>query len=241
MTRLIRVYPQRWRDRYEAEVMAILEVRPPTFRDRLDIVRGAIDAHLHPGQIDGGTPIPWTNRIPGLLALTGGLMWAGPVVASALLGTDPGAQGLIGSSVILMAVSLSGEYAVSYGRRIGIVVAILAVALLGAAPFGWSAFAVALFGGYLVVGAGMLTLAAIRAGIGTRGRWAIITGTMLVPLSLLVPIVVRSPTQPSFTTAVAVILPFGLAWVLLGARMLIRGAPTFVDPPDPVEPELCTR
>ena len=41
MSRLVRLYPQAWRDRYEDEFIALLEERPPTPGDRLDIVRGA--------------------------------------------------------------------------------------------------------------------------------------------------------------------------------------------------------
>ena len=48
MTRLIGLYPRAWRTRYEDEFLALLSDRPPDVLDRLDIVRGAIDARLHP-------------------------------------------------------------------------------------------------------------------------------------------------------------------------------------------------
>ncbi len=48
MTRLIALYPEDWRTRYEAEFLSLLADRPPDPLDRLDIVRGAIDARLHP-------------------------------------------------------------------------------------------------------------------------------------------------------------------------------------------------
>lgn len=48
MSALVRLYPAAWRDRYEEEFLALLEARPPTLGDRLDIVRGAIDARVHP-------------------------------------------------------------------------------------------------------------------------------------------------------------------------------------------------
>src|SRR4029077_17181152 len=48
MSALIRLYPRAWRERYEDEFLALLEARPPTFGDRLDIVRAALDARLHP-------------------------------------------------------------------------------------------------------------------------------------------------------------------------------------------------
>jgi hypothetical protein len=48
MSRLIALYPRSWRDRYEDEMRSLLEARPPTIRDRLDLVRGAVDARVHP-------------------------------------------------------------------------------------------------------------------------------------------------------------------------------------------------
>ncbi|WP_093231657.1 hypothetical protein [Thermoflavimicrobium dichotomicum] len=41
------MYPKNWRDRYEDELLALMEARPLHFSDCLDIVLGAIDAHLH--------------------------------------------------------------------------------------------------------------------------------------------------------------------------------------------------
>lgn len=49
MSRLVRLYPAAWRARYEAELQGILAEHPLTPRQRLDLVWGAIDAHLHPG------------------------------------------------------------------------------------------------------------------------------------------------------------------------------------------------
>ncbi len=46
-TLLLRLYPAEWRARYAAEFQAMLAQRPPTLRDRLDMVRGALDAQLH--------------------------------------------------------------------------------------------------------------------------------------------------------------------------------------------------
>jgi hypothetical protein len=48
MSRLLALYPRPWRDRYEIEFRTLIEERPPSLVERLDIVRGAVDAHLHP-------------------------------------------------------------------------------------------------------------------------------------------------------------------------------------------------
>lgn len=44
----LRLYPRAWRARYGEELTVLLEARPPNLMDRLDLARGAIDAHLHP-------------------------------------------------------------------------------------------------------------------------------------------------------------------------------------------------
>ena len=44
MNGLLRLYPAAWRDRYLDEVSDLLAERPPSFRDRLDLIVGAADA-----------------------------------------------------------------------------------------------------------------------------------------------------------------------------------------------------
>jgi hypothetical protein len=48
MSRLVRLFQRDWRERYESEFLDVLEARPPGLADRIDIVRAALDAHLHP-------------------------------------------------------------------------------------------------------------------------------------------------------------------------------------------------
>ena len=45
---LLRLYPRRWRDRYEDEVLATLEQHRPTLATWLTFVLSALDAHLDP-------------------------------------------------------------------------------------------------------------------------------------------------------------------------------------------------
>ncbi len=45
---LLRLYPYAWRARYEEEVLAVLASRPLSLREAIDVLRGAVDAHLHP-------------------------------------------------------------------------------------------------------------------------------------------------------------------------------------------------
>lgn len=61
-TRLVHLYPPAWRTRYEDEVLALLEQRPPSPRDYMDLLCGALDAHLH-GDAVLGKGIPVSQRI----------------------------------------------------------------------------------------------------------------------------------------------------------------------------------
>lgn len=58
MTRLIDLYPRGWRDRYGDELADLIAGRPLTFSDRLDLVRGILDAHRHPELADPAIPGP---------------------------------------------------------------------------------------------------------------------------------------------------------------------------------------
>jgi hypothetical protein len=48
MKHLLRLYPCRWRRRYGPEMEAVLEEMPFGWREAGDLVRGALDAYLHP-------------------------------------------------------------------------------------------------------------------------------------------------------------------------------------------------
>jgi hypothetical protein len=52
MSVLLRLYPRAWRARYGDELAAMLEEHPASLLDRLDLIRGALDARLHP-QVPG--------------------------------------------------------------------------------------------------------------------------------------------------------------------------------------------
>jgi hypothetical protein len=53
VSRLIALYPARWRERYGDELLDALAARPMTIQGRLDLVRGALDAHRHPELLPG--------------------------------------------------------------------------------------------------------------------------------------------------------------------------------------------
>jgi MFS family permease len=45
---LLSLYPEAWRERYGEEMAALLDATPPSITGALDLLRGAVDAHLRP-------------------------------------------------------------------------------------------------------------------------------------------------------------------------------------------------
>src|SRR5438552_17270888 len=50
--RLVRFYPASWRERYGEEIADLLATEPPSVPRAVDLLRGLIDAHLHPELVD---------------------------------------------------------------------------------------------------------------------------------------------------------------------------------------------
>ena len=242
MSRLVRLYPRAWRARYGDEFAALIAERRPTLADRVDIVRGALDARLHPLHVVAGPePQPWTHRIPGLLSLSAGLALSVGVVsiASGARDEDWGDAGtLLGLAPMLMLIGLPGDYLAAYGRRIGLGLAAFIASVIGANVLGWGVSGTVLaVAAWLTLICGVVAMAAIRAGIGPRGRWLIVVATVLLPFSVVILLTIL---RESFSAAVIpadsrllalTVLPYGLAWLALGVRMAARGSSTVSDSP----------
>jgi len=56
MKRLVRLYPRAWRARYEEEIVTLLDQQHTSLKGGVDLVRGAVDAHLHPHFVTGRRP-----------------------------------------------------------------------------------------------------------------------------------------------------------------------------------------
>jgi hypothetical protein len=231
MSRLVRLYPRRWRDRYEEEFLALLKERPPTMSDRLDTIRGAVDAHLNPqGQAE---PTPWTHRIPGLLALIAGAMWSAAFIAFVFWYERAwDLAGLVPISMLLMFLSLPGDYMAAHGRRIAIGLGVVGACIVGVNLPNWVLAAIAGIAGYLIALGGMLTLAADRAEIGPSGRWILLVLAVLLPAAIGFPVAFGlGNISESESWILAALLPYGFAWVLVGLRLAVRGSATLDDPP----------
>jgi hypothetical protein len=230
MTRLVRLYPRLWRDRYEAEILDLLEQRPPSVRDAIDLVRGALDAHLHP-QAERAS-MPWTHRLPGLAVLATGLLWLAAVATV----RDPAgmdADRFLGLAAMTVLLGLPGDYLMPFGRRIA---AALGIGVLGLVMFStpWTLGIVIFLGVVSLVLGGTLTMAAIRAGIGATTRWRLLIGTVVAPLVVVAVISMGLIDEATGRLAVLVGLPYGIAWILIGVRLIVRGSPTIIDPPTPL-------
>lgn len=217
-TSLVRLYPPAWRRRYGDEMLALLEVGPLRSRIRLDLLRGALDAWLHP---------PAPSRVPAIAALTGGGLWtvvAAAVVAQPVPPSWPGylaeivVLALAAAALLLVAtlgcalrVGDGGGQAMRAGSAlttIGFVawLAVLAVTAVGQAEPATLAAAQTL----AMVGATLVGIVLIRA-----GDWPVGALVVVGSVAMLV------PWTPAW-------LVFGGAWTAIGVLLGVtwnRGEP----------------
>jgi hypothetical protein len=239
MTSLLRLYPRSWRERYEAEFLVLMETRPPSVGDRVDIVRGAVDARLHP-QVPGadGSPVDARRRVPvaAVLATLSGaawLAWVG-VGLSEFRGWDgpmPGnaaAIALLGAIAGLLLIGAHVAVAMAAGDRLrpigGLAVSVAAVLFLGAVAGAGSLGTFALIASAVV---------AVSLGRGTIPRWlaGAWAGSAIVTGGVMVAFVAGGGQDVRILMFMAV---YGLAWLAIGGYLLARGAPAAVaaDRPD---------
>ena len=206
MKRLVALYPRWWRRRYGDEMRALLELAPRGPGDRVDLLRGALDAWLHP---------PRPSHVPAVAALLGGGLWtivAAGVVAQPVPPDWPGyivdVIPLALVSVVCLFVSVVGiglRAADAAGRSMG-----LAIGLAGIGYLGW---AVALGGtaGAAFDGAA-LAAAQAAAMVATAAIGAIVlrNGDDLVGLLVL-------------GAAVSMLIPWAAMWLLFGATWTAIG------------------
>jgi hypothetical protein len=232
--RLLSLYPRSWRERYGEEFAELLAERPPSLGDRLDIVRGAVDARLHP-QVRGSEHAPdrvpdrfWIAPLGGLLAFAGALLIAanGPVHYDEYGSYRDGGAAL--PFIILAFVLLSvGLYRVIESLPASAVRAraagwIAIVAGLLWSPMPWMLPIALVF----MLGTVGLAIGARRAG--TWPTWALVL--LVVPLALPAALFAASLFLPWYWlrgSGIELVLVFaciGAPWPLV-AGVLLRGAP----------------
>lgn len=218
---LLRLYPRRWRDRYEPELLDLFMERPPDRRDAIDLVRGALDAHLHP-------PVP--SRAPVFAAITAGAGWFVVGLGAATDLTPPDWPGYLTTTLLpatLAAVAGCAAIVAAVLRlgdgpgplaRVAAVLAVLGsmslVLALGVALVGGPYGAVTGAAGTLAgVGTAVLGLALLRSGRRPDGDLMTVIGAV----SLL-------PPPAGFVLAGIAWTALGIRWALVRAGSDVRGA-----------------
>ena len=226
---LIRLYPAAWRARYGDEFAELLASRPPSVRDRLDIVFGAIDARVHP-QLNANDAremrIPGDRAIRALTVLAGALLtaWAGigasqmqpwesgplPAASEAMMNVA-WVAGFLGAIVLCVALLLLG---LRYDRSVGPSGAVGAV-LLGSGLL------------FASLGGGMLALGML--GVGTalfswhlRGRLlgtapaALLAATTTAVIAAFLAFVAGGGQD---TRILLTLLAYGPTWMIVGLAL----------------------
>src|SRR5512146_1808056 len=105
---LLRCYPARWRDRYGDEFAAVLEERPLGPFDVVDVMLGALDAHLHLRGLGAASEhqkgFAMTLRIGGYAAIAGGILTFVSLAGGQLLGEGAGGWALLGMFLATLAL-----------------------------------------------------------------------------------------------------------------------------------------
>ena len=208
---LVGLYPPAWRRRYGDEMLAVLEADPVRARGRLDLLRGALDAWLHP---------PAPSRVPAIAALAGGGLWtvaAAGVVAQPVPPDWPGYLAevvvlTLAAAALLLVATLGCALRVGDGggRAMGVGTAltafgfatwlvVLAIAAAGHADPATLAAAQTV----AMVGATLVGIVLIRA-----GDWPVGVLVVIGSVAMLV------PWTPAW-------LVFGGAWTAIGVLLAV--------------------
>ena len=208
---LIALYPGAWRRRYGDELEALLETGGLGARDRIDLIRGAIDAHLHPGQ---------PSMLPVVAAIGAGGLASAHAIALAAQPTPLDWPGYLIDALPLaiLAVALLIPSVIGLWLRLGDADGALGRLGIVVALAGHGAWLVALAAAALQVEYGALTAVAATAamvgsamlGIALAGRGATILGALLAVAAL------AGVAPPALGWPL-----FAAAWSAIGFRLLL--------------------
>lgn len=221
---LLRLYPAAWRARYGDEFADLLLARPPSLRDRIDILRGAVDARLHPQVASVSTreaSLPRDRSAGGLIVIAGALLTAWAGLGVVFMGrwdtVDAPAQGMqgvafmsgfVGSIVLAGALLLiASRYDWSIGSS-GAIGGVLTGAGLVFSSLGGGVAALLLLGG----GTMLLAWRMRTRLVGTVTAAALVVATLLV-IGAFIAVFANGWTDP---TPLFVLLAYGPAWMLFG-------------------------
>lgn len=219
MSALLRLYPRVWRDRYGDEMAWLLESRGVGWRDRLDLVGGAMDAWLHPAR---------RSRIPPTAAVIAGGSWTMAATVMLLQPAPPDWPFYLVETLPLalaagaaLVVALMGV-ALRLGDGGGRLAAI--VLLLG---IGGSAAWIAAMALELLVGVPLPVLAAAQT--------VAMVGILLVGARLVLaddePVGILTVVGPA-----AMLVPWTAGWLAFGAAWTAIGLVLWADRTSPTVP-----
>ena len=251
MSALIRLYPKAWRDRYGQELKDVLSGRAVGIVGRLDVVRGALDAHRHPELVDPSVPNPSAAapvsrqrfedlriaRRLGIGTLIGAIVWLvgwivaanGPLVVDGDHSYRDGAAAMpiLLGSMILLSAGLIGQMirlpAQAIVGRIGALGGLLAAPIWALAPW--------------VVASGIALLASlVMLGMSAwwRGSWSAtallgLLASIVVGLILaVIPMMGYPPVVPGLHPMAMMVLAFAPLWLVVGGTLL--RLPAVVEP-----------
>ncbi len=243
MSALIRLYPQAWRDRYGAELQDLLGARAVGIVGRIDLIRGALDAHRHPELADPSVPDPAAMtpvspqrfedlrvaRRLGIGTLIGAIVWIvgwivaanGPVVVDGDHSYRDGAAAMpiLLGSMILLSAGLLGQLirlpAQAIVARVGAFVSLLAAPIWSLAPW------VALSGMAVLAGLFLLALSAWwRGAWGATASVVMIASTVSGLVIAVVPLMGLPPIVPGLDPMAPLVLSFAPLWLVVGGTLL---------------------
>jgi hypothetical protein len=129
MSRLLRLYPPRWRERYGEEFAALLAASPAGPRLLIDVLRGAVDARVRAGALNAKRWVPWAVLLACGLA-TGWMNVRAtddvqPVAAALMLagfgfGLYRPSRAWLFAVLLFLAIPISGAYADSINFHPGL-------------------------------------------------------------------------------------------------------------------------
>jgi hypothetical protein len=236
-TWLVRLYPPTWRARYGAEFAELLGERPLGVRDGLDVVRGALDARLHPQVARATRPrrtATVADRLVALAAVIVGCLftiWAGIIVVAS---PRWGAPSSAGNDLI----------AVSYGAAAAATLVAIGVLVSLAWRYGGDLGPIGMLGSILAA-AGLI---AIGSEAGTIGMVMLVLGTLLlapgltalvgwlVPAAMLGATILMAAAMFGFVSTggqevvwLSLLIAYGPSWMVLGLG-IGRGRPAALRP-----------
>ena len=223
MSRLVRLYPPAWRQRYGDEFIELITERRPSLVERVDIARGALDAWLNP-QVAGPAPraapeADSSGRLTAAVAITGGGLWIGAGLAlfSAPLNqaleykeSQGGAVIVVAAMVVTALAAFAAARALPVRSRTARVasIAMLLGGLLTAIP--WPVLMVGFFGYILAT--------AVFGVIVALSRRQVVGGLLAVASLVLTSL--NTEDERALLT-----IPIGAAWIAVGA-LVVRRAPS---------------